>query len=78
MGGSEYGGAPTEVGVQSLIGGQNTQTNMNANTFHLRPPAPAPPQKAGKRRSEYGRDSSNASAKAEPGLPPRERPSIQR
>ena len=87
MGQSDYGGAPTEVGQQSLIGGQNTQTNVGlpqsstANMMSLRPPTqPAPTQSRRPRQSEFKRDNSagGSTRPGESGLPPRERPNIAR
>jgi len=66
MGQSDYGGAPTEVGQQSLIGGQNTQTNVGlpqsstANMMSLRPPTQVPPTQSRRRQREgdFKRDNS--------------------
>jgi len=77
MGQSEFGGAPTEVGVQSLVGGTNPQSYYNqgpGGVMSLRPPSSGkPPGGPGnKRQSEYKRDT--LSSKPDSGLPPRERP----
>ena len=76
MGQSDYGGA-TEVGAQSLIGGQNTRTGYSggADMMALKPPSTSQP---GKRRSEYARREDTGGRERSSGLPPRDRPGIQR
>lgn len=75
MGQSDYGGA-TEVGAQSLIGGQNTQSGYGggSNIMSLKPPA-----QPAKRRSEFGRrDDGRREKEPSSGLPPRDRAVLQR
>ena len=71
MGQSDYGGA-TEIGAQSLIGGQNTHTGYGggSNMMALKPPGSSQP---GKRRSEYARRDDAGRKEKDSGLPPRDR-----
>ena len=67
MAASEYGGAPTEVGVQSLIGNDNPR-GTSSGAMNLKPPTSVPR----KRQSEF-KNSSASKNNESSSLPPKRR-----